>query len=40
MTASRWTFVIDKKWRIAHVDRKVNAAKDSDKVLKIVEKLP
>lgn len=40
VTASRWTFVLDKKWRIAHVDRKVNAAKDSDKVLKIVEKLP
>jgi peroxiredoxin Q/BCP len=40
VTAKRWTFVIDKKWRIAHVDRKVNAAKDSDKVLKIVEKLP
>lgn len=40
VTASRWTFVIDKKWRIAHVDRKVNAAKDSDNVLKIVEKLP
>ena len=40
VTAKRWTFVIDKKWRIAHVDRKVDAAKDSEKVLKIVEKLP
>jgi peroxiredoxin Q/BCP len=40
VTARRWTFVIDKKWRIAHVDRKVKAAKDSEKVLKIVEKLP
>jgi peroxiredoxin Q/BCP len=40
VTAKRWTFVIDKKWRIAHVDRKVKAAKDSEKVLKIVEKLP
>ncbi len=40
VTASRWTFVLDKKWRIAHVDRKVKAAKDSDKVLKVVEKLP
>ncbi len=39
VTARRWTFVIDKKWRIAHVDRKVKAAKDSEKVLKIVEKL-
>ncbi|MGI9458133.1 MAG: peroxiredoxin [Aeoliella sp.] len=40
VTAGRWTFIIDKDWRIAHFDRKVNAAKDSDKVLKIVEKLP
>ncbi len=40
VTAKRWTFVIDKKWRIVHVDRKVDAAKDSDKVLKVVEKLP
>ena len=40
LTTRRWTFVIDKQWKIAHVDRKVNAAKDSEKVLKIVEKLP
>jgi peroxiredoxin Q/BCP len=40
VTTARWTFVIDKKWRIAHVDRKVKAAKDSEKVLKVVEKLP
>ena len=40
VTARRWTFVIDKKWHIAHVDRKVDAVKDSDKVLKVVEKLP
>ncbi|MCH7753316.1 MAG: peroxiredoxin, partial [Planctomycetes bacterium] len=40
VTAKRWTFVIDKKWRIAHVDRDVKAAKDSEKVLKVVEKLP
>ena len=40
VTARRWTFVIDKQWRTAHVDRQVNAAKDSEKVLKIVEQLP
>lgn len=40
VTTMRWTFVIDKQWKIAHVDRKVNAAKDSANVLKIVEKLP
>ena len=40
VTAKRWTFIIDKDWRIVHVDRKVDAAKDSDNVLKIVEKLP
>ena len=40
VTTMRWTFVIDKQWKIAHVDRKVKAAQDSAKVLKIVEKLP
>lgn len=40
VTASRWTFVIDKQWQIAHKDTKVNAAKDSEKVLKVIEKLP
>ena len=40
VTSSRWTFVIDKKWEIAHVDRQVNAGKDSENVLKVVEKLP
>lgn len=40
VTAQRWTFVIDKEWKIAHVDRKVQAAKDSQTVFKIVEKLP
>ncbi len=40
VTASRWTFVIDKDWRIAHKDIKVNAVKDSETVLKVVEKLP
>ena len=40
LTAQRWTFVIDKQWKIAHVDRKVNAAKDSEKVFKVIEKQP
>ena len=40
VTSARWTFVIDREWRIAHVDRKVNAARDSAKVLKVIEKLP
>jgi peroxiredoxin Q/BCP len=40
VTASRWTFVIDKDWRIAHKDTKVKFAKDSETVLKVIEKLP
>lgn len=39
VTASRWTFVIDKDWQIVHKDTKVKAAKDSEKVLKVLEKL-
>ena len=39
VTAKRWTFVIDKQGRIAHKDTKVNAAKDTETVLAIVEKL-
>ena len=39
VTASRWTFVIDLDWKIAHIDTKVKAAKDSEKVLKVIEKL-
>jgi peroxiredoxin Q/BCP len=39
VTAARWTFVIDKDGRIAHVDTKVNAAEDSKKILETVEKL-
>jgi len=40
VTASRWTFVIDKDWKIAHKDTKVKADKDSETVLKLIEKLP
>lgn len=39
VTANRWTFVIDKDWRIAHKDTKVDAAKDTATVAKVVEKL-
>jgi len=39
MTARRWTFVIDKQWRIAHKDTKVNALNDSATVLKLIETL-
>jgi len=39
VTAKRWTFVIDKKWEIAHKDTKVNVAKDSETVLKLIETL-
>ncbi len=40
VTASRWTFIINKDWEIVYVDHEVNAGKDSEKTLKIVEKLP
>ncbi len=40
VTAKRWTFVIDKNWKIVHKDTKVNAAKDSATVLKAIENLP
>ena len=39
VTAMRWTFVIDKDGRIVHKDDKVQAAKDAENILKIVNKL-
>jgi peroxiredoxin Q/BCP len=39
VTASRWTFVIDKDGKIAYKDTKVNAAEDSKKILEAAEKL-
>lgn len=39
VTAKRWTFVIDKDWKIAYKNTSVNAAKDSNKVLEVVKKL-
>ena len=40
VTTKRWTFVIDRDWRILHKDTQVNAAKDSAAVLKILQALP
>lgn len=39
VTASRWTFVIDKEGKIAHKDTSVKAAQDSKKILKMVKDL-
>jgi peroxiredoxin Q/BCP len=39
VTANRWTFVIDKQWRIAYKDTAVKAAKDSTNVLKAIQKM-
>jgi len=39
VTAKRWTFVIDKQWKIAHKDTRVNVLKDSETVLKLIEKM-
>ena len=39
VTASRWTFVIDKSGKIAAKDTKVNAAEDSKKIMKLVAEL-
>ena len=38
-TADRWTFVIGLDKKIAYKDTKVNAAKDSEKVLAAIEKI-
>jgi peroxiredoxin Q/BCP len=38
ITASRWTFVIDRNGEIAHIDKEVDAANDSQKVLEVLKK--
>src|SRR2546430_512380 len=38
VTAQRWTFVIDKDGKIIHKNTKVNAAKDSQAILSLIEK--
>ena len=39
VTAMRWTFVIDKDGKVVHKDDKVQAAKDAENILKVVNKL-
>ena len=39
ITASRWTFVIDRNGEIAHIDKEVDAANDSQKVLDVLKNL-
>jgi len=39
VTAYRWTFIIDKQGKIAHVNTDVNAAEDSKQTLEIIKKL-
>ncbi len=39
VTASRWTFVIGKDGKVAFINRKAQVARDSQKVLEVVEKL-
>jgi len=39
VSASRWTFVIDKSGKVAYINTKVNAAEDSKAILEAVSKL-
>jgi peroxiredoxin Q/BCP len=39
VTAKRWTFVMDKSGKIIYKDTNVDAAKDSKKILEMVDKL-
>ena len=39
VTATRWTFVIDKDGKIVHKNTKVAASEDSKQILEVVEKL-
>lgn len=38
ITASRWTFVLDKNRKIIYINAEVNAAEDSKKVLEVIKK--
>ena len=38
ITASRWTFVLDKNRKIIYKNTEVNAAEDSKKVMEVIEK--
>ncbi len=37
ITASRWTFIIDKKGKIAYINKQVDAPKDAEEVLRFVK---
>lgn len=39
VTASRWTFIVDKNGKIVYKDTDVNAAQDSDKVLEFLKSM-
>jgi peroxiredoxin Q/BCP len=39
VTASRWTFIIDKKGKIAYKNTEVNAAEDSQQTLEVIKNL-
>ena len=39
VTTARWTFIIDKKGKIAYINRQVDAAEDSRNVIAVLEKL-
>lgn len=39
VTARRWTFIVGPDGKIAYKDEKVNAAEDSEKILKVVQGL-
>jgi peroxiredoxin Q/BCP len=38
ITASRWTFVLDKNRKIIYKNAEVNAAEDSKKVMEVIKK--
>lgn len=38
-TSRRWTFLIDKQGKVAYINQKVNAAKDSESIQAIAKKL-
>lgn len=39
VTASRWTFIIDKKGKIVYKNTEVNAAEDSQKTIEVIKNL-
>ncbi|MFC2126531.1 peroxiredoxin [Bacteroidota bacterium] len=39
VTSSRWTFIIDKKGKVAYINKEVNASEDSKEVMAVLKKL-